>query len=530
MVLKLVQAAADRFFPSQYAYHILIGIITVTALRAFARGRTTNRERDLHNRTFLVTGGFTPLGLTLLQDLASRGAKVIALSPYPIDSPNVTILVSLLRTTYNNENIFAERCDLANSADVRKFCMQFLTEGEEGTKSQPNDKEKEKEKPGVRADSRLDGIIFAHEYQHLGVPNFLRTRSTDDTERQRESDSLATFLMTTLLLPALLVAPVERDIRIINIVNPFYAAASAAVRTSKAFDPTFKLLTPLPPSSTSSTPSPLSRKNSVFLTEGLRSLRTIIFTRHLQRIFDALPKPQIPKTEEGTSSVPIISGRMQRSNIVAISVSPGISRVDTVSRLLNADWNAVETEENVGKKFSWIGVLLYILLLPLLYISTKSPKFAIQSILHALFLPTPFKVLSQAISSSSETESKSQSANDKSTHDAKPRTSTSQLTREELLKPGALYAECAIVRLDLAVPAPPLPEDKTADSTKGKGKEKEKGGKGLKEEVLQIEDDGEYGGEIAGRMVWEAYEAALKVWERDSGSDGDGQKDGEAAH
>jgi len=36
------------------------------------------------------------------------------------------------------------------------------------------------------------------------------------------------FLLTTLLLPALLVAPVERDIRIINIVNPFYAAAAPA--------------------------------------------------------------------------------------------------------------------------------------------------------------------------------------------------------------------------------------------------------------------------------------------------------------
>ncbi|KAG2015123.1 hypothetical protein CC2G_008418 [Coprinopsis cinerea AmutBmut pab1-1] len=27
-------------------------------------------------------------------------------------------------------------------------------------------------------------------------------------------------------------------------------------------------------------------------------------------------------------------------------------------------------------------------------------------------------------------------------------------------------------------------------------------------------DDGEYGGEVAGRLVWEAYEDALKVWEK----------------
>ncbi|KXN86022.1 hypothetical protein AN958_10579 [Leucoagaricus sp. SymC.cos] len=503
MVLKVAQALADKFFPYQYAYHILIGLIALTVLRAFSQGRTTNRERDLHNRTFLVTGGFTPLGLTLLQNLAQRGAKIVALSPYPIDSTAVTILISLLRTTYNNEDIYAEQCDLSDSHSIRDFCMLFLTEGR---------------------DNRLDGIIFAHEYQHIGTPRILRNKTinaqTEDEETQRESQSLATFLITTLLLPALLVAPVERDIRIINVVNSFYAAAAASLRTSQTFDPIFKRLTPPPPTSTSSSvtspPSTTSSSNSIFLTEGFRSLRTIIFTRHLQRIFDALPKPQIPKTEEGSSSVPIISAEMQRSNIVAVSVSPGISRVDTFSRLLNADWSLTSENASGGKEgnvegnFSWIGVLFYVVLLPLLHLTTKSPKMAVQSTLHALFLPTPFKILSQSISTSSDSTSSKDGQGESS---STPPPKLSSLIREEVLKPGALYAECAVVRLDFSIPSPsPSPLDE-----KVKDEEKEH------ESVLQITDDGEYGGEVAGRMVWEAYEAALKIWEKKSGS---GRSDG----
>jgi len=57
MVLNVVQALASRIIPYNYAWHILAGLVVFTALRIFSQGRTTNRERDLHDRTFLVTVG-----------------------------------------------------------------------------------------------------------------------------------------------------------------------------------------------------------------------------------------------------------------------------------------------------------------------------------------------------------------------------------------------------------------------------------------------------------------------------------------
>ena len=205
----------------------------------------------------------------------------------------------------------------------------------------------------TKTDTRLDGILFAHEYQHIGVPRLFRRIAIDEEKQKRESNSLSTFLITTLLLPALLVAPPERDIRIINVVNPFYAAAAASLRTSNVFDPSFTHFT---------TSSSSSSSKSLFLDEGFRSLRTVILTRHLQRILDALPNPQVPKTQEGTSSVPVVSARVQRSNIVAVCVSPGLSRVDTLSRMLNADWNLLDgstpQQGSVERTFSWLGILL----------------------------------------------------------------------------------------------------------------------------------------------------------------------------
>ncbi|KAF5374678.1 hypothetical protein D9615_008988 [Tricholomella constricta] len=457
MVLKIAGAAFSAFFPTKYVVHIVLAIVTVLVLRAFSQGRRTNRERDLNARKILVTGVFTPIGLTVLQSLAQRGAHIIALSPHPIDSPEVTIIISLLRTTFSNEEIYAEQCDLTSPSSIRSFCTRFLT----------------------GSDQRIDAIIFAHEYQHIGSAAFVsRTQTLEDITSKREAGSLATFLMTTLLLPALLVAPVERDIRIITVVNPFYAAAAG---------PSFTI--PFP--SRSSSPS-----TSLFLQEGIRSLRTSIFTRHLQRILDALPTAQIPKTDEGTSTIPVVSPKIQKSNIVAVCVSPGISRADTIALLLNADWTS-------RSGFSRLGVVLYLLLQPLLRVFTKSPAAAAQTLLHALFLPTPFKVLSNPVS-------KGTADKNKGSKGSPIDTSVTEMP-EEVLKPGALYADCAVVKLKIPVPVDPLASEQKPTKEKRKGKEKDE--EGLEEEVLEIPDDGEFGGEVMGRLVWEAYEDALKAWE-----------------
>lgn len=98
----------------------------------------------------------------------------------------------------------------------------------------------------------------------------------------------------------------------------------------------------------------------------------------------------------------------------------------------------------------------------MLRLLTKSTTSAVQSVLHVLFLPTPFK--------------------------STPRQGTD--APEEVLKAGALYRECAVVNLR-------IPSPTTADASE-----------------LQVPDDGELGGVHLGQAVWEGFEGALKEWEK----------------
>ncbi|KAJ7769983.1 hypothetical protein B0H16DRAFT_1777011 [Mycena metata] len=480
MVLKIL-AAAYEYFPKDYTVHVATGLIGVLATYRIAQGRKTTRERDLHARVVVLTGAFTPLGLTLLEQLAKRGAHVIALTPHSVADERVSTFIDLLRSTTSNENIYAEECDLASPPSIQAFAARFV----KGTNPGPG--------PGAGPNldpPRVDALVFAHEYAAVGAWGaFSAPEAARAAEQlQRDEGALGTFLLMTLLLPALLTAPVERDIRIVNMVNRFYAAAAPRMfkDATYAFEDLYSTKTKA--KSTALQASPIPR-------EATRALRTIILTRHLQRVLDALPSAPVPNPLENPADAPPPT-HVQKSNIVAVSVSPGLSRAETVAPLFGLP---------SGSRWGW---LFYVLLYPLLLLFAKSSSASIQSVLHVLFLPTPIKVRSLSFPCSSRMIK----AKAKTPLDQEP---------EEALKPGALYAECSVVRLDVAIAAPPsssassetspTPSSETTPtpSEKGNANGKEK----AKDELTEIPDDGELGGEAGGRAVWEAYEAGLRVWE-----------------
>lgn len=136
---------------------------------------------------------------------------------------------------------------------------------------------------------------------------------------------------------------------------------------------------------------------------------------------------------------------------------------------------------------------------------------AMQSVLHALFLPTPLKrALAHAYASVDASMAASEKA---ANNEAAMGTADTKGLRGDLFtevaKPGALYRECSVITLSLP-PLPPNPEATTGRDSKGSQKKKTEDGT---DELLVIEEDGEYGGESIGRVVWEWYEKKLKVWE-----------------
>jgi len=205
---------------------------------------------------------------------------------------------------------------------------------------------------------RLDAIIFGHEVTHIGAPGLDKAQEA----YQRESGSLATFLITTLLLPCLIRAPKDRDIRIINLVNPFYAASI----------PTFS----------DTAPPPLTA--STWRKEGHRSLQSLIYTRHLQRILDALASGEAAPTVPDPQQPEVVVVSRKASNIITVAVAPGFSRAETIAPAMRAS--------GISGGFSMIGFISYLFILPFLLFTTKNTTAAIQSIIYALFLPHPARI------------------------------------------------------------------------------------------------------------------------------------------
>lgn len=93
--------------------------------------------------------------------------------------------------------------------------------------------------------------------------------------------------------------------------------------------------------------------------------------------------------------------------------------------------------------------------------------------LHVLLLPTPFKKTTQTSDANTSSFNKGPS--------------------QEVLRPGALYRECAIVNVQIPTPG---------GMTPGHGDHKD------------AMADGEFGGVTIGQSVWEAFEAGLRDWEK----------------
>jgi hypothetical protein len=59
MVLKILYALGAVILPSsEYYTYLVVAAVGIVTVYAFAQGRKTSRERDLHGRTILITVAF----------------------------------------------------------------------------------------------------------------------------------------------------------------------------------------------------------------------------------------------------------------------------------------------------------------------------------------------------------------------------------------------------------------------------------------------------------------------------------------
>ncbi|KAG9050855.1 hypothetical protein FS837_001965 [Tulasnella sp. UAMH 9824] len=435
MAIFIITEGITKLIPAGLLFPLAGVIIGLTLLRAWTSGRTNTRDRDLHGRMILVTGAFTATGLEIMLELAKRGAQIVALVP-DLSDPLVQVLIQLIQQTTGNELVFAEKCDITSPASIRQFHETFV-KGRTGTGMQS-------EPP------RIDAVMFCHEYAHIGVWDRLGRSKAQrlEEEDRRRKNAYGTYFFSTLFLPFLLRSPAERDIRFINLVNPMYAASVSQ------FEP--KGVAGVAASSST----------SVTQLESERSLRSILFARHFQRVLDALVNPPVPPTSQDSTQVPITSKK--QSNIKFVTACPGFGLEESIAPFLGA------TRNEAGVVQSRFGRFLYYTLWPLLFFIAKLPAATSQTPLYTLCVPHHHKVPKPSAepvpSAEPQFSSPSQSASAKAKQSQEP---------EPVLTGGGLYRECDMVQ---------LPTER---------------GKWLMEE------------ESVGRAVWEWLEAGVKAWEEE---------------
>lgn len=473
MPVHFFASAVSSTVPTEYWATIAASLVAISLLKTWSKGakllddqrtracaeapRADKRFVDLHGRIILVaTGAFTPLGVVTLASLAHRGAQIIALTA-SISSPAVIQMIELIRDSTQSELIYAEQCDVGSLESISAFAALWNS----------GDK---KQQEGVR---RLDGLLFLppgrEELQNVQVQTASTGTSTSRKDRIYQLHVLARLHLVNSLLSSLLVQPPEREVRIVSVMSPFYAAGvahfdvlSSATSTSEPKNAESEAETRGP------TPLQTRSESSYSALIGAASLRWYVLTVELQRRLDLLaeadPRPRTklggvemqaradamfaprapPSGSRSTSVEAQVALRMKRhSNISIINVCAGFERssdiIDTFFPPASLVYN------DAFHKFIFIvrtSVRLIVLLIvwPVLWLLAKSPATAADSVVWAT---------TRTLESLSERHARITTSLTQPARSLQPNIQVTR--RNDNLIPAELYREGNIIR-------PPLPQ------------------------------------------------------------------------
>lgn len=293
-------------------------LATGAALKWYFRGRTNTWERNLHGKVYIVTGGTSGLGASVVDELASKGAQIILLVRDTDDYWTVEY-VQELRERHENFLIYAEQCDLSDLYSVRKFATKWLDNV---------------------PPRRIDGFVCcAGEALPYGKP---RENSIDGIEIHTAVNYAGVFHLLTLLAPGLRIQLPDRDVRVL-----LTTCMSQAMGTVLVEDP-LNL-------------KQRYNKSAPWRSLGTSKLALSMFAKEFQKRLQSVPR------KDGAPC-----------NVRVNVVNPGFMRTAGTKRVLT-----------VG---SLIGLFLYMVLYPILWVFLKSPRQGAQSFLHALMSPDLVKI------------------------------------------------------------------------------------------------------------------------------------------
>lgn len=278
-------------------------------------------------------GGFTSQGLLVCSQLSSLGAQLILLTP-SLKSEKVLQMIHLLRDGTSNHLIFAEECDVTSIANVEAFAEKWnqgqgnsgdmggLGAGPAGDLSASTGMGaigggKQGQFGSGASPRRLDTILFMPlDITHYSIGDRIR-KSLEGLECSH-GEVVGRFHLINKLLPTLLLLPPHRDVRIVSLLSPWYAAGQSA------FDLNDLDYEKMIKGSNARTRFPL---RSPWRVEGAQTCLWLSLSRELQRRIqlmtdtDGRPRTKLPGIDdEGKISTTKIT------NVNVINVCAGFER------------------------------------------------------------------------------------------------------------------------------------------------------------------------------------------------------------
>ncbi|EIW73115.1 hypothetical protein TREMEDRAFT_26353 [Tremella mesenterica DSM 1558] len=333
MPIHTISAALDNASSSTLTT-AAITAVGLTILRTYLGGRTSTWERESAGKMILIAGPLSPIILALIHHLLHLPSppQILCLVPFPSPLPEeILTILHTLRIGITNP-LAQLHCEPLprTPAGVREFVRKWSSV-EQGLAGE-----------GGR---RIDAVLLSSGWELQPEP--INSGEEWTTEQFH-------FHLITALLPHLLRQPAERNIRIISLLSPTWAAAIPSLHGVR-------------------------RSDSLVQQVGERSLRTLLVMKHFQLILDTLASATYGKILD----VPIPDGSVKRrdksiqSNIMALGVVMPWARTEVVRGLLKVD-------------SSWLRWFLYILFYPIIMFLTPSPRKSMQSILFALSAPVRY--------------------------------------------------------------------------------------------------------------------------------------------
>ena len=239
-------------------------------------------------------------------------------------------LVDLLRSTTDNERLYADECDIRSIASIHQFVKQWNKDARMGMVTD--------------LEARIEAVVFCDGegdgLEGVGIAvGRQSTRSascTEDQEIHHATSSLNRFAFVQLLLPTLKRSAEHSPVRIIYSVSPFYSAGTIKPDDLSDLDYTTRTFPKWEP----------------WRAEGSVALTSIVLMKELQH-----------RVEE--------SGK---GRIIVMGVCGGFTR---------SYWRKMFRASPDHPSFSYIGLLVFLVLFPLIWLFTKSAGEASQGLVAA---------------------------------------------------------------------------------------------------------------------------------------------------